>query len=165
MRKCWRSWPHLTWKLSPRSSLWPINAPEPPRDVHGTQPHKPELPSRVARVPSPGMKRRKRRTATTRSHGPPLWWLQPRPKARATATNAHDSRRVTAAHALCTPTVATVLRNVTRSLTSRNASVSGASSLPKTALHLDTDLAKKGWTMARWPRLSGTSRISRPRGT
>jgi hypothetical protein len=109
MKKCWRSWPHMTWKLSPHSSLWPINAPEPPRAVHVTQPHKPELPSRVARVPSPGTERRKRRrTATTRSRGPPLWWSQPRPEARATATNAHGRRGVTAAHALCTPTVASV---------------------------------------------------------
>jgi hypothetical protein len=57
----------------PHSSLWPTNAPEPPRVVHGTQPHKPGLPSRVARVPSPGTVRRKRRrTATTRGRSPPL---------------------------------------------------------------------------------------------
>jgi hypothetical protein len=61
MKKCWRSWPHMMWKLSPHSSLWPINAPEPPRAVHGTQPHKAELPSREAREPSPGTERRKRR--------------------------------------------------------------------------------------------------------
>jgi hypothetical protein len=108
MRKCWRSWPRMTWRLSPHSSLWPTNAPEPPRAVHGTRPHRPGLPNRVARVPSPGTVRRKRRrTATTRSRGPPLWSLQPRPGARATATNAHGRRGVTAAHALCTPTVAT----------------------------------------------------------
>jgi hypothetical protein len=41
MRRCWKSWPRTTWKLSPHSSLWQINAPEPPRAVHGTQPHKP----------------------------------------------------------------------------------------------------------------------------
>jgi hypothetical protein len=61
MRKCWRSWPRMTWKLSPHYSLWPTNAPEPPRAVHGTRPHKPGLPSRVARVPSPRTVRRKRR--------------------------------------------------------------------------------------------------------
>jgi hypothetical protein len=164
--KCWRSWPHMMWKLSPHSLFWPINALEPPRAVHGTQPHKSELPSRVARVPSPRMERRKRRrTTTTRSHGPPLWWSQPRPKARATATNAHGRRGVTTAHALCTPTVATVLRSVTRSLTSQNASVSDASNLPKTAPRLVAGLAKKRWTTTRWPQLSGTLGISRPRGT
>jgi hypothetical protein len=42
---------------------------------------KPKLPSRVARVSSPGTERRKRRTATTRSRGPPLWLSQPRPEA------------------------------------------------------------------------------------
>jgi hypothetical protein len=166
MRKRWRSWPHKTWKLSPHSSLWPINALEPPRVVHGTRLHKPELPSRVARVPSPRTERRKRRrTATTRSRGPPLWLSQPRLEARVTATNVHDHRGVTAAHALYTPTVTTAPMSVTRSLTSRNASVSGASSLPKTAPHLVADLAKKRWTTARWSRLNGTSGISHPRGT
>jgi hypothetical protein len=166
MKKCWRSWPHMTWKLSPHSSLWPINAPELLRAGHGTQPRKPELPSRLARVPSPRMERRKiRKTATTRSHGPPLWWSQPRPGAMATATITRGRRGVTAAHALCTPTVATASRSVARSLTSRSVSVSGASSLPKMALHLSADLAKKRWTMARWPRLSGILGISRPRGT
>jgi hypothetical protein len=166
LKKCWRSWPHMTWKLSPHSSLWPINAPELLRAVHGTQPRKPELPSRAARVPSPGTERRKRRrTATTRGHGPSLWWSQPRPRARATATNTHGRRRVIAAHAMCTPTVATAPRSVARSLTSRSVSVSGASSILKTALHLTADLAKKRWTMARWPRLSGITGISRPRGT
>jgi hypothetical protein len=77
MRKCWRSWPHMTWKLSLRSSPWPTNAPEPPRVVHGTRPRKLGLPSRVARGPSSGTERRKRRrTATTRGHGPLLWWPQ-----------------------------------------------------------------------------------------
>jgi hypothetical protein len=40
MRKCCRSWPHMTWRLSPHSSLWPTNALEPPRAAHGTRPHK-----------------------------------------------------------------------------------------------------------------------------
>jgi hypothetical protein len=153
-------------KLSPRSLLWPISAPKPPRVVHGTRPHRPELPSRVAWVPSPETERRKRRrTATTTSRSPLLWLSQPWPEARATATNVHGRSGVTAAHALCTPTVATTPRSVTRSLTSRNASVSGASSLPKMAPHLIADLAKKRWTTARWPRLNGTSGISHPRGT
>jgi hypothetical protein len=42
----------------------------------------------------------------------------PRPGAGATATNAHGRRGVTAAHALCTPTVATAPQSVMRSLTS-----------------------------------------------
>jgi hypothetical protein len=54
------------------------------------------------------------------------------------------------AHALCTLTVTTAPMSVTRSSTSRNASVSGASSLPKTAPHPVADLAKKRWTTARW---------------
>jgi hypothetical protein len=131
--KCWRSWPHMTWKLSPCSSLWPTSALEPPRAVHGTRPHKLELPSRVARGPSSGTERRRRMIKTTRSHGPPLWWSQPRAEARATATNARGRRRVAAVHAMCTRTVATAPRSVARSLTSQNASASGASSLPKTA--------------------------------
>jgi hypothetical protein len=73
MRKCWRSWPRMTWRLSPHSSLWPTSAPEPPRAVHGTRPRKPGLPKRVARVPSPRtINRKRRRTAITTSCGPPL---------------------------------------------------------------------------------------------
>jgi hypothetical protein len=98
----------MTWKLSPRSSFWPTNAPEPSRSVHGTRPHKLELPSQVVRDPSSGTERSKRRrTATTKSRGPLLWWSQQRPEARATAANARDRRRVTAVHALCTRMVAT----------------------------------------------------------
>jgi hypothetical protein len=166
MKRCWRSWPHMTWKLFPRSSLWPTSAPEPPRVVHDTRPHKLELPSWVARGPSSGTERRKRRrTATTRSRGPPLWWSQQRPEARPTATNARGRREVAAVHALCTRTVATAPRSAARSLTSQNTSASDASSLPKTTPCLATTLARKRWTTARWPRLSGTLGISRPRGT
>jgi hypothetical protein len=90
----------------------------------------------------------------------------------AAVTGGRDNRnkrpwpqRVTAAHALCTPTVATAPRSVARSSTSRNASASGASSLPRTTPHLVTDLARKGSTTARWPRLNGTLGISHPRGS
>jgi hypothetical protein len=114
-------------------------------------------------VPRDG--KNKRRIAPTRSRDPPLWSLQLRPGAGAIATSAHGRRRVTAAHALCTPTVVTVPQSVARSLISQNASASGASSLPRTTLHLVTDLAKKSPTTARWPRLNGTSGISHPRGT
>jgi hypothetical protein len=53
----------MTWKLSPRSPLWPTSAPEPPRAVHGTRPHKLELPSREARgaVPQDGKKKKKKK--------------------------------------------------------------------------------------------------------
>jgi hypothetical protein len=51
----------MTWKLSPHFSLWLINALEPLRAVHGTQPRKPELPSRVAWVPSPGTEKKKKK--------------------------------------------------------------------------------------------------------
>jgi hypothetical protein len=80
--------------------------------------------------------------------------------ARGDRNKRPRRRGVTAAHALCTPTVATAPRSVARSLTSRNASASGASSLPRTAPHLVTDQAKKRLTTARWPRLNGTSGIS-----
>jgi hypothetical protein len=85
--------------------------------------------------------------------------------AGATAISAHNHRGVTAAHALCTPTVATMPRSVARPLISRNASASDESSLPRTAPHLVADLAKKRSTAARWPRLNGTSGTSHPRGT
>jgi hypothetical protein len=120
MKKCWRSWPHMTWKLSPCSLLWPTSALEPPRAVHGTRPHKLELPSRVARGPSFETERRKRRrTTTTKSCGPPLWWSPQRLEVRATATNARDRRDVASIHALCTRMVATAPRSAARSLTSQ----------------------------------------------
>jgi hypothetical protein len=50
MKRCWRSWPHMTWKLSPRSSLWLTSAPGLPRAGYGTRHHRPGLPRRVARV-------------------------------------------------------------------------------------------------------------------
>jgi hypothetical protein len=84
---------------------------------------------------------------------------------RKSATNARGRRRVAVVHALCTRTVATAPRSVTRSLTSQNASASGASSLPKTAPRLAAGPTRKRWMTARWSRLSGTSGISRPRGT
>jgi hypothetical protein len=84
--------------------------------------------------------------------------------AGATATNAHGLRGVIAAHALCTPIVATTPWSVARSLASRNTSASGTSSLPRTAPHLVADPARKGSTTVRWPWLNGTSGISHPRG-
>jgi hypothetical protein len=63
------------------------------------------------------------------------------------------------------PTVATAPQSVKRSSTSQNASASGASSLSRMAPHLVADLARKGSTTARWPRLNGTSGISQPKGT
>jgi hypothetical protein len=85
--------------------------------------------------------------------------------AGATTTSTHGHRGVTMAHAPYTPTVATTSWSVARSSTSRNASASGASSLPRTAPHLVVDLARKGSTTARWSRLNGTSGISHPRGS
>jgi hypothetical protein len=155
----------MTWRLSPHSSLWPTSAPEPPRAGHDTWPHKPGSPRRVARVPSPGTVKRKRKAAAMRSRSPPRWSSQLQLGAGATATNAHGHRGVTAAHALYTPTVATAPRSVARSSTSRNASASDANSLLRTTPHLVADLARKGSTTARWPRLNGTSGISHPRGS
>jgi hypothetical protein len=68
------------------------------------------------------------------------------------------------AHALYTPTVAIAPQSVARSSTLQNASASSASSLLGTTPHLVADLARKGSTTARWPRLNGTSGISHPRG-
>jgi hypothetical protein len=53
----------MTWKLSPRSLLWLTNAPEQPRVVHGTRPHKQGLPSQADRVspPPPDEKKKKKK--------------------------------------------------------------------------------------------------------
>jgi hypothetical protein len=102
---------------------------------------------------APGTAKRKRRVAATKGRSLPRWSLQLRPGAVATATNAHDHKGVTAAHALYTPTVATAPQSVARSLISQNASAnastSGVSSLPRTAPHLVAALARKRSTTAR----------------
>jgi hypothetical protein len=159
----------MMWRLSPRSSPWRTSVPELLKAGHGTRPHKPGPPRQVVRVPSPGTTERKRRAAATRSHSLPRWSSQPRPEARATATNAHGHKGVTVARALYIPMVATAPRSVARSLISQNASanapVSDVSSLPETAPHLAAVLAKKRSTTVRWLRLNRTSGISHPKGT
>jgi hypothetical protein len=70
-------------------------------------------------------------------------------RGKATATSARDRRRVETVHALCTRMVATVQRSVARSLTSQNASASGASSLPKMAPRLIVGPAKRRRTTTR----------------
>jgi hypothetical protein len=75
------------------------------------------------------------------------------------------SQRVTAAHALCTPKVATAPRSVARSSSSRSALASGTSRLPRMAPRLVASLARKGTTAARWPRENGTSGTGRPKGS
>jgi hypothetical protein len=158
MKRCWRSWPRMTWKLSPRSSLWPTSAPGPSRVVHGTWHHRPGLPKRVARVPSLRTAKRRKRTVATRSRRLPLWSSQLRLGAGTSATSTHGRRGVTAAHALYTPTVAIAPQSVARSS-------SGANRPPGMAPHLVVALARKGSTATRWPRENGTSGISHPRGS
>jgi hypothetical protein len=167
MKRCWRSWPRMMWKLSPHSLLWPTNAPGLPRAVHGTRHHKPGLPRRVARVPSlrTARRRRRRRTVALRGHRLLLRLSQLRLGAEASATSAHDHRGVTAAHALYTPTVAIAPRSGARSSNSRSASANGASKPPRTAPLLVAGLARKGSTAARWLWEIQTSGISHLRGS
>jgi hypothetical protein len=128
------------------------------RAVHGTRRHRPELPRWVARVPPlRTAKRRRKRTAATRSRRLPLWSSQLRLGAGTSATSAHSHRGVTAAHALYTPTVAIASRSVARSSNSRSASASGPSRPLEMAPHLVAALARKGSTAAKWPRENGTS--------
>jgi hypothetical protein len=162
MRRCWRSWLRMTWKLSPRSLLWPTSVPELPRVVHGTRHHRPELPRRVAWVLSPRTTKRRRRTAAMRGRRLLFQSSQPRLGAGTSATSAHGHREATAAHALCTPTVATAPRSAARSSSSQSASASGASRLQRMAPHLVAGLARRGSTMVMWPRENGTSGISPP---
>jgi hypothetical protein len=165
MKKCWRSWPRMTWKLSPRSSLWPTSAPGLPRAVHGTRHHRPGLPRRVAQVPSLRMAKRRKRTAALRGRRLLLRSSQLRLGAETSATSAHGCRGVIAAHALYTPTIAKAPRSVTRSSNSRSASANGMSRPPRMAPSLAVDLARKGSTTARWPREIRTSGINHPRGS
>jgi hypothetical protein len=160
MRKCWKSWPRMTWRLSPHFSLWPTNAPELPRAVRGTRPRRPGLPSRVL---SPRTAKRRRRTATMRGRSLPLRLSQPRLEDGASAISAPGHREATAARAPCIPTLTTVPRSVARSSSSQNALVSDVSSRPRTAPRLVVSLVRRGSTMVRWPRENDT-RVSIARG-
>jgi hypothetical protein len=122
------------------------------------------LPKQVAQVPSlRTTRKRRKRTAATRSRTPPLWSWQLRLGAGATTRNTHGHQGVTATHAPCNPTVATAPQNVARSSTSRSVSARGASSLPGMAPHLVADPVRKRPTTKRWPRPNRTSGISHPR--
>jgi hypothetical protein len=63
------------------------------------------------------------------------------------------------------PKVATVPRSATRSSSSRSASASGTSRLPRLAPCLVAGLARRRSTMVMWPRKNGTSGISHLRGS
>jgi hypothetical protein len=166
MKRCWRSWPRMMWKLSPHSSLWPTSAPGLPRARHGTRHHRPRLPKQVARVPSlRTAKRRRKRTVASRGRRLLLRSSQLRLGAETSATSAYGRRGVTAAHALYTPIVATAPRSVVRSSNSRSASANGASRPPRTTPLLVVGLARIGSTVARWLRENRTSSISHLRGS
>jgi hypothetical protein len=163
-RRCWRSWRHMTWKPSPRSSFWLTNVPELPRAVHGTRRHR--LPRRVARVPSPrAATTRRRRIAATRGRSLLLQSSQLRLGAETSVASAHGHREATVGHALCTPTVATAPQNVARSSSSRSASASDTSMLLKMARHLVAGLARSRSTKVTRPWENETSSISHLRGS
>jgi hypothetical protein len=153
----------MMWKLSPRSSLWPISVPELPRAVHGTRHHRPESPRWVARVPSPKMAKKEEEEPRPREAAVCCSGRRSRDWGAGTsATSAHGHREAIAAHALCTPTVAIAPRSAARSSSSRSASASGASRIPRMAPHLVAGLARRGSTTVMWPREKGTSGISPP---
>jgi hypothetical protein len=122
MRRCWGSSRRMTWRLSPRSSLWPTNVPDLPRIVHGTRRHRLESPRWAAQVLLPrAVARRRRRTTAMRGCSLLLWSSRLRLGAGTSAASAHGHREATMGHALCTSTVATGPRNATRSSSSRSA--------------------------------------------
>jgi hypothetical protein len=134
---------------TPHSSLWPTNAPEPPRAVHGTRPHKLGPPSRVARVPSPRMAKRRRRTVAIRGHSLLPRLSQPRIEGGASAISTPGHREAIAARAQCIPTLTTVPRNVARSSSSQNTSVSDASSRPRMTPRSVVSLVRRGSTTVK----------------
>jgi hypothetical protein len=162
MKRCWRSWSRMTWKLSPCSSLWPTSAPGLPRAVYGTRHHRPGLPRWVARVPSLRTAKR-RRTTAPRGHRLLLRSSQLRLGTETSATSAHDRRGVTTTHALYTPTIAIAPWSVMRSSNSRSVSANDASRPPRTTPLLVAGLARKGSTAARWLR-ENRPRVSVTRG-
>jgi hypothetical protein len=165
IKRCWRSWPRMTWKLSPHSSLWPTSALELQRAVHGTWRHRPGLPRRVAPMPSPRTARRRRRTAATRGRRLLLRSSQLRLGPDRAQQAPAAAGGATAAHALCTPTVAIAPRSAARLSSSQSASTCGVSSPPRTAPHPVAGLARRGLTTGTWPPENGTSGTSHPRGS
>jgi hypothetical protein len=155
----------MTWRLSPHPSLWLTSVPELPRAVHGTRHHRPGSPRRVARVPSSRTAKRRRRTVAMRSRSLTLRSSQLRLGAGASATSAPGHREATAAHALCTPTVATTPRSAARSSSSRSASANDVRIPPRMAPHPVVGLARRGSTMVKWPQGNENSGISHPRGS
>jgi hypothetical protein len=85
--------------------------------------------------------------------------------AGTSATSAHGHRKATAAHALCTSTVATTPRSAARSSSSRSASATDVSSLPRMAPHPVAGLARRGSTIVMWPQGNENSGISHLRGS
>jgi hypothetical protein len=79
------------------------------------------------------------------------------------AISAPGHRETTAACAPCIPTLTIAPRNAVRSSSSQNASVSIASSRPRTAPRLD--LVRRRSTTVKWPRGNENSGINHPRGT
>jgi hypothetical protein len=156
----------MTWKLSPRSSLWLTCVPELLRATHGTRHRRLGLPRRVARVLSSRTgKRKRRRTVTTRGRSLLLRSSQLRLGAGTSAISTHGHRETAAAHALCTPTVATAPPSAARSSSSRSTSASSASRPPRMAPHLVSGLARRGSTTVMWLRENGTSGINHLRGS
>jgi hypothetical protein len=107
----------MTWRPSPRFSLWPTNVLELLRSVHGTQHHRPELPRWVAQVVPPKAVARRRRTVATIGRSLVLRspQLQLVAGMSASAASAHGNREMTMGHALSTPTVAKAPQSAERS--------------------------------------------------
>jgi hypothetical protein len=149
MKKCWRSWPHDVETVPTLFAL----ADKCARAVEGRAWHSAPQ-SGAAQSGGSGAVLRDGKKKKKKDHD----YQKPRStalvvtaatKGQGDRNNAHDRRRVAAVHALCTRMVATAPWSVARSLTSQNASASGASSLPKTAPRLVVGPAKRRWTTAR----------------
>jgi hypothetical protein len=128
MRRCWRSWRLIWWKLSPPCSLWRTNAPGLQKAVRGTlQPRQDPL-RRVDPVLLPLAAARKgtRRTVALTSHGSgvrPL--LLRRLGARTPEASAHVNSAPTPGRALSTLGLATAPPSSARSRSSRSALARG----------------------------------------
>jgi hypothetical protein len=107
----------MTWKLSPRSSLWLTNVPELLRVVHGTRHHRSELPRRAAQV-SPPKAVARTRTAAMTGRNPVLRSSQPWLGAGTSVANVRGNREMIVGHALSTPTGATAPRSAEKSSSS-----------------------------------------------
>jgi hypothetical protein len=127
-RRCWRSWQHIRWKLSPPCLPWRTNTPGLQRAVRGTLQLRQDSLRRVGPVSLPLAVARKRTRRTVASISRELGarsLQQQRSGARTPVASAHDNSAPTPGRAQFILGLATVPLSAARSRSSRSALAKG----------------------------------------